>query len=188
MLQPLPDSYLANREGRPTGTSPMPLTLARLTDEFLRFADLLADVDPSDADGIALVQEHLDTSAADIRTKASSIAAVIREFEARANVAQAEAERIAAHGRASKGRAAWLRDYLLKHLQALGVDRIQTASAVIAVRASPPAAEVLDEDLLPNAFKRVAYSVDKGQLRKALLEGEVVPGARLARGSYLSIR
>ena len=168
--------------------APLPFTLARLTDEFLHLADGFADVDPSDAEAIACIQERLDASAADIQIKASSIAAVIREFEARADIAQAESDRIAVHARAAKARAAWLREYLLKNLQALGASRIQTATAQIAIRESPPAAEVLDEQELPDAFKRVVQSVDKLKLRKALLEGDAVPGARLTRGTYLWIR
>lgn len=188
MLQALPDPRFSDRQERPTGSSPMPLTLARLTDEFLRFADMLADADPSDADALSLIQKQIDASATDIRSKATSIAAVIREFEAGADVAQAEAERIAAHARAAKSRAVWLREYLLNNLQAVGADRIQTATAVIAIRQSPPAAEVLDEDELPDAFKRVVHSIDKARLRKAMLDGEIVPGARLTTGTYLSIR
>ena len=62
-------------------------------------------------------------------------------------------------------RATWLREYLLDNLLALGVDRIQTAVAVIAIREGPPAAEVLDENELPDVFKRVVTSVDRARLR-----------------------
>jgi len=166
----------------------LPLTLARLTDEFLQVADLLIDADPSDLDGLAQVQQRLDRSAAAIEGKAGAIAALVREFEARANAAQSEADRIAAHARTAKAHATWLREYLLQNLLALGVDRIQTAVAVVAVREGPPAAEILDEDALPDAFKRVVTSVDKARLRTALMDGEVISGARLTRGRYLSIR
>jgi hypothetical protein len=132
--------------------------------------------------------EATDRSAADIKTKAASIAVVIREFEARADVAQTEADRIATHARAARARATWLREYLIRNLHAVGADRIQTATAVIALRESPPAAEVLDENELPECFKRVVQSVDKLKLRKALLDGELVPGAHLTRSKYLVIR
>jgi hypothetical protein len=59
---------------------------------------------------------------------------------------------------------------------------------LVAVRKSPPAVEVLDEEQIPDAFKRVVQSLDKSLLRTALMTGEVVPGARLVRGSHLSIR
>jgi hypothetical protein len=184
----LPKPVLLSSVSPDAGGDTLPLTLARLTDEFLQVADLLIDADPSDVDGLAQVQHRLDRSAAAIEGKAGAIAALIREFEARANAAQSEADRIAAHAKTAKAHAAWLREYLLQNLLALGVDRIQTTVAVIAIREGPPAAEVLDEKELPDAFKRVVTSVDKASLRTALMDGEVVSGARLTRGKYLSIR
>jgi hypothetical protein len=184
----LPQPVLLSTHAADAGGDTLPLTLARLTDEFLHVADLLIDVDPSDVEGLTQVQQRLDRSAAAIEGKAGAIAALIREFEARANAAQSEADRIAAHAKRAKAHAAWLREYLLQNLLALGVDRIQTTVAVIAIREGPPAAEVLDENELPDAFKRVVTSVDKASLRTALMDGEVVSGARLTRGKYLSIR
>jgi hypothetical protein len=112
----------------------------------------------------------------------------VREFEARAVAAQTEADRIIVHARATRSRAAWLRDYLLKNLESLGVERIETATTLLLVRQSPPSVEILDEGQLPDAFRRVVESIDKALLRTALLDGEVIPGARLARGRHLWIR
>jgi len=184
----LPQPVLLSTPTADAGGDTLPLTLARLTDEFLHVADLLIDVDPSDVEGLTQVQQRLDRSAAAIEGKAGAIAALIRAFEARANAAQSEADRIAAHARTAKAHAVWLREYLLQNLLALGVERLQTAVAVIAIREGPPATEVLDENALPDAFKRVVTSVDKARLRTALMDGEVVSGARLTRGRYLSIR
>ncbi len=68
----------------------LPLTLARLTGEFLDLANVLADTDPSDADALAQVHDLLDQSVTAIQGKAGSIAALIREFDARADAAQDE--------------------------------------------------------------------------------------------------
>ncbi len=182
------NSTLRRRDKAGDSAGVLPVTLARLTGEFLELADLLFDADPANAEDLARIEELLDRSAAGIQLKAASVAALVREFEARAAAAQAEADRIAAHARGAKSRAGRLRDYLLRNLQALGLDRMQTATALLVVRESPPAAEVLDEDQLPDAFKRVVQSIDKAQLRQALLDGEVVPGARLTRGTYLWMR
>jgi len=104
-------------------TCVLPVTLARLAGEFLDFVNMLGDTDPADAEAIAELEALLDRSATAIQDKTVAIAAVIREFEARAEVAHAESERIAAHARAAKARAAWLREYLLKNLEQLGVER-----------------------------------------------------------------
>ena len=178
----------AQRTARYDGGGALPVTLARLTGEFLDLANLLADTDPSDAEGVAQIEKLLDGSAAAIQEKAASIASLVREFDARAVAAQAEADRIMAHARAATSRARWLKDYLLNNLQALGVPRIQTPTILVAVGKSPPAVEILDEEHIPDAFKHLVQSVDKSLLRTALMTGEVVPGARLIRGTHLSIR
>ena len=102
----------------------LPLTLARLTGEFLDLASVLADTDPSDAEALAQVHDLLDQSVTAIQGKAGSIAALIREFDARADAAQDEMDRITVIMRSARSHATWLREYLLRHLQALGVDRI----------------------------------------------------------------
>jgi len=166
----------------------LPTTLARLTGEFLDLANLLADTDPADLDAFTEIEERIERSAATIQQKAISIAAMIQEYEAAATAAEAEADRIMAHARAATSRAKWLKDYLVNNLQALGVHRIQTPTMLVAIRKSPPAVEVLDEEQIPDAFKRVVQSIDKSLLRTALMTGEVVPGAHLVRGSHLWIR
>ena len=166
----------------------LPITLARLTGEFLDFVNILADTDTSDATAVAELEALLNRSAAAIQDKTVAIAAVIREFEARAEGAHTEAERIATHARAANSRAAWLRDYLLKNLELLGIQRIGTATTVVVIRKSPLAVQVLDEEQIPNAFKQVVTSVDRALLRRALLDNQVIAGARLVHGRHLLIR
>jgi Siphovirus Gp157 len=95
----------AQRTARYDGGGALPVTLARLTGEFLDLANLLADTDPTDAQGVAQIEKLLDGSAAAIQEKAASIASLVREFDARAVAAQAEADRIMAHARAATSRA-----------------------------------------------------------------------------------
>jgi hypothetical protein len=166
----------------------LPITLARLTGEFLDFVNILADTDPSDAPAIAELEALLNRSAAAIQDKTVAIASIIREFEASAEGAHTEAERIAAHARTANSRATWLRDYLLKNLEQLGVQRIETATTIVVVRKSPPAVQIVDEGQIPNAFKQVVTSIDRALLRRALLDKQVIAGARLVHGRHLLIR
>src|SRR6266542_1727980 len=181
----VPRLHLEARRG-PRGV--LPMTLARVTSECLDLACRLADTDPADQDDMAEIRTLLDGSAAAVEEKSASIAALIRELEARASAAQSEAERILAHARTAGAHSAWLRAYLLANLQALGVERIVTATTRILVRQSPPAVELTDEEQVPEEFKRIVRSIDKAALRAALLEGQAVAGARLSRDTHLIIR
>jgi len=66
--------------------------------------------------------------------------------------------------------------------------RLETATTVLAIWQSPPSVEVVNEGQIPDAFKHFVASVNKISLRTALLNGEIVPGARLVRGSHLVLR
>jgi len=46
----------------------------------------------------------------------------------------------------------------------------------------------MNEDQIPDAFKQFVATVNKIGVRTALLNGEIVPGARLVRGSHLVLR
>jgi len=81
-----------------------------------------------------------------------------------------------------------LRDYLLKNLELLGIPRIETATTVVVIRKSPPSVQVLNEEQIPSAFKKVVASVDKTLLKQALLDHQVIAGARLVQGRHLVIR
>ena len=123
-----------------------------------------------------------------IQDKVAALAAVIREFEARADIAHTGVERIGGHERASRSRAVWLHCYLMRNLEQLGVDRIQTATTVVTVRNSAPALTILDEAQIPDEYKRVETTVDRALVRRALLEHREIAGACLLRGRHLVIR
>jgi hypothetical protein len=74
-------------------------------------------------------------------------------------------DRITVLMRSARSHGTWLRDYLLRHLQALGVDRIETATTLIVVRNSRPAVQIVGEALNPDAFIRIVKSVYRSLLR-----------------------
>ena len=92
------------------------------------------------------------------------------------------------HAHPGKARAGGRCLYRFRNLQAPGLERLETATNVLAIRQSPPSVEVVNEDQIPDAFKQFVASVNKTGLRSALLNGEIVPGARLVRGSHLVLR
>jgi hypothetical protein len=70
----------------------------------------------------------------------------------------------------------------------VGAQLLVALTAVVVIRKSPPSVQVLDEEQIPNAFKQVVTSIDKALLRRALLDNQVIAGARLVHGRHLLIR
>lgn len=75
-------------------------------------------------------------------------------------------------------------------MQAGELKRLEIPIATLSLRKVPPALEIIDEDLVPNAFWKLKDPVlDRKSLTSALRNGEAVPGAVLGNGSVsLSVR
>ena len=162
-------------------------TLYSLSEDYLRILDLLED---PEADAEAL-ERSLDAIAGQITHKAEAIAGLVKQLEGMAAMRKAEADRMRDLATADQRHADRLRDYVLRHMQALGSDRIDTARFRLSLRTNPPAVHILEEMLVPADFVRtvVTTSVDK----KAILEhlkatGEIPTGVEITRGQRLEIR
>jgi hypothetical protein len=162
-------------------------TLYALASDYL---DVLALLEDPDADAAAL-ERHLDDIAGLLTQKADNIAALVQQFEGMAALRKAEADRMRELAAADQRNADRLRDYLLRHMQALGTEKIDTARFKISVRTNPPAVQVLEEMLVPEAFMRTVttVSVDKRAVLEHLKNtGEIVPGVEIVRSTRLEVR
>ena len=162
-------------------------TLYELSDEYRALVDLLDDpeVDPH------LVEQELDRLGDKIAHKSEAIAGLIRWQEGLASVRRAEARRMADGAARFERQAERLRAYVLKHMQATGMTRIDTGRFTLAVRQNPPHVEVLELLLIPSEFKRTVITEEPD--KRAILEhtkatGEIVPGTEIARTERLDIR
>lgn len=132
----------------------LPVTLARLTGEFLEFINILADIDPSDAEALA----ELEKVAQSLSRRHSGQDRRDRGIDPRVR----GAGRDRSHGggadrypRADIEVASRLVTRLpLKNLGLLGLKRIETATTVVVIRKSPPSVTILDEAQIPDSFKR----------------------------------
>jgi hypothetical protein len=162
-------------------------TLYELSEDYLRLLDLLED---PDADEQALEAE-LDQISGLIAHKAEAIAGLVTHMEGLADARRAESKRLKERADADERHAQRLRDYVLRHMQAIGSERIETLRFTLQIRRNPPAVEVLEQMLVPPQFLRTVttVSVDK----RAILEhfkasGEVPDGVDISRKHRLDIR
>lgn len=164
--------------------------LYSLTAEYLAVLELL-DLDTLEAEDAQTLELALDSIAGKISEKAEAIAGLVKQFEGMAELRAAEAKRMKALADADDKRAARLRDYLLRHLQAIGTEKVETPRFRISVRQNPPSVEVYDQSQIPEEFLRLVTttSVDKRAILDELkTSGVIVPGVDVVRGLRLDIR
>ena len=160
--------------------------LYALADEYLAIAKAMVDLELPDE----VISDTLEGASGEIEEKAWNVAAMILQFEGETDMVRAAEKRMTARRKSLENRVEWMRQYLLSNLLVTGISEVSSPEFVVIVCECPPRAVLDDEDAIPNAFKveETIISVRKDEVRKAMLDGEIIPGAHLERGRRLSIK
>ena len=162
-------------------TTPLkPLNLYQLTDELHAIEEALLESGGEITEDMdARFDELLDMRA----DKIEGYLAMIRKFEATEEAIKGERQRLQKAERAMKNAAGSLKDRLAESMRRRGETVHETALGKVRLQQASRRSLVLDveEDDLPDAFKRVAVSADKRKL-KAALESEDETVRRGAEG------
>jgi Siphovirus Gp157 len=162
-------------------------TLYALSEQYIQLVELLEDPEAE----TEAIEAALDEVSGAIAQKAEAIAGLIRWYEGLADLRRAEAKRMADSVASFQRQVDRLRSYVLRHMQAAGMERVDTSRFTLSVRQNPPRVEVLEELLVPSEFQRqkLIIDVDKRKiLEHTRLTGEIVPGTEIVRGERLDIR
>lgn len=136
-----------------------------------------ADPDTGEVDGEALAAYAEYQGAATEKLEAT--ACYCRELLAEADAIKAEEERLAKRRKALENKSERLKNYMMPALEAMGG---KVKGVMVSLRiGTTQAVKVLDLEALPEAFRRIKTTIDpdKVALKKALKDGETIPGAAL---------
>ena len=121
--------------------------------------------------------------------KAEDYGHAILNLKGMAAAAKAEKERLAGLQKFYENTQKRLTDALSAAMQVFGHDKVENATMRLSVRHTT-ATEVDDLDQVPAEFKttKVEVVADKTAIKKAIQEGEDVPGAHLVENVSLQIK
>lgn len=160
--------------------------LYAITDAYQSVVAKFEDSDCSVEDVVA----ELQAIAGDFKTKAEAIACVDADLARREEVCAQEAKRLADRAKHAAEHRAWLRQYLLDQMHAVGIDHIDTPRFSLAIHINPPACVVVDAAAVPSEFQRttISIAVDKRSVLEAVRNtGEIPAGVEIRRGEHLAI-
>ncbi len=154
--------------------------------------DLLAVLDHLEENGGELtpeLEQALTITEEMFTEKAVDYGLAIRNLEAMAMAAKAEKERLAGLQRFYENAKKRLSDTLSGAMRALDHPKVETPTLRLFLRHTQ-ATEVDNADDIPARFKvtKVETVVDKTAVKKAIVAGEEVPGARLVDNYNLQIK
>jgi hypothetical protein len=172
----------------------MPQSLFEISEDMHALDDLLFELggDVTDEKSAAAVEEFLKELAANLKGKADGYAGLITTMEKRAEVRKAEASRMSKRAAIDLNAAAFLKSKLKLVMEQHNLKKIETDRFRISIAGNGGLAPltIYDEELLSDKFFiPQPDAIDKDAIRKAIGEGELVPGARIEeRGTRLAIK
>lgn len=155
--------------------------------------EFMARVDEGDIPEEAIA-DTLESITMDITDKADNVACLLKSLDAEIAAINAEAKRLTERAEAKKKTFDRVKEYLAENLQRAGLDKLETARNKISFRKSESVeideaaflgwADVHRDDLLTYTAPRA----NKTAIKKALKDGEEIPGAQIVVKSNIQVR
>lgn len=167
--------------------------MATLDDIITRYMEILDGAIDSDGEVLDTGAADLDAVEGELVEKVARILGAHASLRATADAERERAAAVKAHADAIDKRAASLWDWVTGRLAAIGTERYQAGTFVVARRLGPPKLDVRDEGALlgwlrehhPSAVREVTtVSVDKREALAVAKSGEELPGAEVVRSPY----
>lgn len=166
------------------------MKLYELAEAYRNLQEMLEDDDTD----ITAIHDTLEAVEDEINIKCENIAKLIRTLDAQEKLLKEEEERLARRRRTLENKREWLKKYVIKQLEAAGIDKIKGTLFTISLQENPPSVEIIDEELFMRTCEGTKYlipqppKIDKKALINDLKAGFEVPGVVLRREKGLRIR
>ena len=173
-------------------------TLFEISAEISALHDLLTEVggELPDEEAEAAIDDWLAETNQALEQKVDAYCGLVREFEARAEAREIEAQRLQSLAGADINQARRLKARLKAFFEFHGIKKLDTPRFRVSVQANGGALPLViptdweaDPANAPEAFQRRVIQLDRDAIREAITNGEETYGAQLGeRGTHLRIR
>lgn len=158
-------------------------TLYELTEHAKHLYDQMSDL------GLPLetIRDTIDGELP-IAEKIKSYVFVIKELEANADAAKAEADRIAERARKFKARSQMLKERLQEAMEAAAITKQEYPEFTVRLQKNPPSLNVIDETFIPKSFYiEQAPKLDSRGLLSHIKDGNEIKGVEVIQKTGLRI-
>lgn len=159
------------------------MTLYELRDETKELLWMLEEDPENEA-----IKDTIQMVLLDLGDKAEDYAHVIRQLEADAEQAKAEAQRLAKKARQAEAGADRLREALKDAMLLTGQTKIKRPTCSMSISTREKAVITVEPDKLPVLFQKVTVEAKKADITKWLKAGNEADWAHLETAQSLTIR
>lgn len=122
--------------------------------------------------------DNIDAIEGSAVEKAQNVAKMIDNFQYHAAALKEEEDKLKAKRKTVENKINWLLGSLETFHKAAGIS--QAGIYKLRMKKLPPSVEILDLEVLPEAYARFKKEANKTLIKKAIQDGEAIPGAFLA--------
>ena len=141
-------------------------------------------------DHAASLNLELDEWNAALDKKLEGCCKVVMNLNAHEEALRKESQRFAQRATTTANRVRWLKDYMKRCLDRLGMTKMNAGLFDLRIQKSPLSVDIKDEGLVPEEYRlRVELVFDKQAIgRHIQATGEIPPGVEAKQGTHLRIK
>jgi Gp157 protein len=80
------------------------------------------------------------------------------------------------------------KQYIKENMERRGISEIKCPYFILKIKKNPQSVDDYNFDEIPNEYKKVSVELDKAKLRLEMMNGVIIPGARLKQDTGLQIK
>lgn len=151
-------------------------TMSNFTDDLRAMQFIAGALPDDDPDKIELLNNEANYS-----ERMDIAIFVLKETQAFADGVKGIIESYQIRQKSLKNKAENIKKYMALVMDNANERSYKSAAGTISYRATTPSVVIVDEDKIPDKYKKTTITVDKQALKKALQDGDVL-GAQLSNG------
>lgn len=113
---------------------------------------------------------------------------VLKHMQKECAAIEIERKNMAVREKAFKSQIDRLKDYLKENMERLNINKIECPQFIIALQKSPVAVDRYEEKDIPFDYQKITVEYDNTKIKHDILNGVVVPGARLIQNNHVRIK
>lgn len=169
------------------------LTLYGISKEMIAMEELwemAIDEETGEVKDAALLEELQQGIETTLKEKSADIVKYYKNRDSLIESIDKEIKRLQELKKIGEKKQDSFKNYIKMCMEKMGVKKVETSNGNISLRKTPESVELIDEEIIPEKFKTTIQleKISKTDIKKALQEGEEVPGATLKRGMSINIK
>ena len=133
------------------------------------------------------LEQALELNLENFSNKAEGYVKAIKNYNAEADAIAEEIKKLQAKKKVCENAVTRMKNALSTSMNIFGMNKVQAGLFKISLTTSK-SVNIINEDLIPQDYKRVKYEISKTDIKKAIEAGETVEGAEIMENKSITIR